>query len=121
MFSLLATVTIPRGSIALGKVIDNAVGRCVARWGGCTVTDGIGYWRGLGTGVTDVEPVAQLAVECYATSEWEIAGWFDRLADDIRIDADQHAVYWRATAGQARFIERDSILAPEPDPTNKEA
>ena len=117
--------TIPRGTVELGQVIDVCVARCVEKWGGCTVTDGIGYWQKPESlsAVPCVEPVAILGVECepwygrltsHAGRESHLCvvrEWFDNLAVYVRVKGDQHTVYYRMfEGGEARFVGPNTIV-----------
>lgn len=133
---MLVQFTIPRGTVELGRVIDTCIARCVERWGGCTVTDGIGYWNptadghGFVSAVTVVEPVAVLGVECETDTAFPRASarskqqfvreWFDNLAVFVRVKGDQHTVYYRMfDGGEARLVGPDTILAGSESPVNK--
>lgn len=132
--SMFVQFTIPRGTVELGRIIDTCVARCVERWGGCTVTDGLGYWNGyfqsetdpdntLVPGFVEVEPVAILNIECepqggrwsgrYGPNWTEIVrGWFDNLAAYVRERGKQHTVYYRMfDGGEARFVGPNTIVA----------
>jgi hypothetical protein len=115
--------TIPRGTVELGQLIDACVARCVERWGGCTVTNGIGYWKNpdhdkLTFGLVETEPVAILGVECSGECHGRrpqaiVREWFDNLAVYVRVKGDQHTVYYRMfDGGEARFVGPGTVTPP---------
>lgn len=113
---------IPRGSVKLGQVIDACIAQCVERWGGCTMSEGIGYWRPPNSVLTQAEPVAILNVSCQDGSPDGICPptktvrrWFDTLATYVRVKADQHTVHYQMFRDAApRFVGPSTILAEPP-------
>jgi hypothetical protein len=114
---MYVTLTIPRGSEKLGRCIDDAVMMIIGRWGGCTMTDNmIGYWRDPDTGLLDTEPVCTLGVDVGDAKLPDVRVWFDRLASEVRVKAEQKAVYYRIQADSVgRFIGPHSVIGPKPE------
>lgn len=105
---------IPRGTVELGRVIDTCVSRCIERWGGCTVTDGIGYWRESDSVITHAEPVAILNVSyrdgIRIADAKTLRIWFDELAMYVRDKANQHTVFYQIFLDSiGRFVGPDTI------------
>lgn len=118
----------PDGTQYMRRIIDTCVAQCVERWGGCTVTEGTGWWIHPDTQEYISEPVAILSVECepaYGESVSErgreshkcvVRQWFNNLATYVRVKGDQHTVYYRMfDGGAARFVGPDTIVQPEPE------
>jgi len=109
---MLVQFTIPRGTVKLGHIIDACIGECIEKWNGCTITDGLGYWKHPETGVTVAEPVAILNVECFFGIEEPSRGylrrWFDGLAHYVQGKGEQHTVYYRI-GDEARFVGPNTV------------
>lgn len=109
---------IPRGTVELGRVIDTCVARCVERWGGCYVTDGIGSWRQPNSVITDTEPIAILNVSyrdgIRIADAKTLRVWFDTLAVYVRDTANQHTVYYQIFLDSiGRFVGPGTITTSE--------
>ena len=106
---------IPRGSAILEAVIDVCISRCLERWGGCTLIEGIRYWNpsvdgratdgyGFVSAQTVAESVSILKVRCGPRAH-VVREWFDNLAAFVRLKGDQPTVFYRLVAGSVgRFV-----------------
>ncbi len=92
---------------------EHCIDRIGERFGGCTVTTGLGLWYNPNTGERVREAVHML--EVYCTLDRDDTGlWFDRLADYVRREGKQDSVlYVVFGAVTGRMVGAETIIGGE--------
>lgn len=81
--------------------IGPIIGRIIGRWGGLTVTSGVGWWRGNNGWVRNKLSVLECSIGLWdqTTREW----WYD-LAKIVRIEWSQDCVFLSVAEEHAKLI-----------------
>ena len=79
-----------------------AMANVISSFGGATVTDGIGYWKG------DAENVEVVDIAYEQTNENDLK-LYD-IADHYRLNAEQEAVYLRYGSGHVQMVTAQSCM-----------
>ncbi len=89
---------------------EHCIDRIGKRFGGCTVTTGLGLWHNPNTGECVRESVHIFDVYVESDKEYACA-WFDHLANYVRQEGKQHSVFYivfRVVSG--RMVGPETII-----------
>jgi len=109
---MLVRFYLPDAATDFERVYEHCLDAIENRFGGCTVSTGIGVWEQPYTGKRFREPVHIIDVDC-PSDGWidDIQCWFDRLANYVRREGEQDSVlYITFFAAKGRMIGPKTII-----------
>ena len=105
-----ALIIVPKknnSGASIRKVRDTAIEAIIAAFGGCTVTEGRGYWKD-DTGKLYAEPVWKLTTACEPGNE-NHEDAIQLVGYSVLTLGDQKSVYIRQADGRVQFLSATDL------------